>query len=124
MGVDAPDQLRRQSAGLGEAVVGEHLDVAMRDVGQRLGGGARAGGRHVGHGIVAHALLNEHRVVVGGRAREVSAQSPWSMTMFTSTLPGRMRHQLIGNRGEQSDPLFLFLTYLGMAIFIELLVVL
>ena len=98
MGVDAPGQLRRQSAGLGEAVVGEHLDVAMRDVGQRLGGGARVGCRHVGHGIAAHALLNEHRGVLGGAKRARSR---------------RMQHQLIGNGGEQSDPLFLFYDLLG-----------
>ena len=46
-------------------------------------------------------------------AREVSAQSPWSMTMSTSTLPGRMQHQLIGNRREQSDLFFLFFDLLG-----------
>lgn len=75
MGVDTPDQLRRQSAGLGEAVVGEHLDVAMRDVGQRLGGGARVGCRHVGHGIAAHALLNEHRGLGGWSKRARSRRS-------------------------------------------------
>jgi len=65
VGVDARDQLRRQSACLGKAVVGEHLDVAMRAVGERLGGGARVGSQHVSHGVVGQTLLDEHRGVGG-----------------------------------------------------------
>ena len=66
--IDAADQFRCLFARLGEAVVGEQLDVAVGDVGQRLGGGTGVGGRHVCHAVVSHALLDKHRVVVHGRA--------------------------------------------------------
>ena len=52
--IDAADQFRCLFARLGEAVVGEQLDVAVGDVGQRLGGGTGVGGVVVRLTPVAH----------------------------------------------------------------------
>ena len=68
-----PSKRGLEAAGFGQAVVGEHFDVAIGHVRQRLRGGARVGAGHVGHAIMRHAFLDKDRIVMRGGARGFGA---------------------------------------------------
>ena len=71
--VDAANQGGLQLARFRQAVIGQKLDVAMGDVGQGLGRGARIGAGHVGDAIVGDAFLDKDRVVVSRCVRGLGA---------------------------------------------------
>src|SRR5512140_674318 len=71
--VDAPEKSRLDAAGLGEAGIGQHFDVAVSDVGEGLGGGASVGTGHVRHAIVRNAFLDVNGMIVGRRVGRFSA---------------------------------------------------
>src|SRR5688572_6595307 len=64
--IDSTTQGRLARARFFQAMVGEQFDVTLGHVSERLRGGARVGGWHVGDAIMDDAFLHEHGIVVSG----------------------------------------------------------
>jgi len=54
------------TAGTGQSLIGDQLDVRVGDIGEGLSGGAGVGAGHVGHAVVENTFLNVDRIVMGG----------------------------------------------------------